>query len=278
LKPKFAIQTRSMRGTILAIGLCTCLMAAKPKFMSAGTIGPTYGPPLTAAQVVSRMVETNRLRREVLRGYTSLRNYHLELRGLIHLRANMEVKMTYRSGVKDFTILSQSGSAYVRNHVFKRLLEAESQASQQDEKRQVAITPENYNFELAGYERDGDGHNYILKVTPKVKRKFLFQGFIWVNDQNFSIVRIEGQPAKTLSWWTPKVNFVYRYKRVGDFWLPELNETVTDVRVFGRSILTIQYKDYNVTDALDVKSIIPLKPVSSERVPMVLIPPSPPRE
>src|SRR5579875_2485080 len=267
-----------MKTAILAIVLCPCLMAAQPHLLAAGTIAPAYGPPLTAAQVVSRMVETNRLRREVLRGYTSVRNYSLELRGLIHLRASMEVKMTYHSGVKQFTIISQSGSAYVRNHVFKRLLEAENQASQRDESRQVAITPENYDFELAGYERDGDGHNYILKVTPKVKRKFLFQGFIWVNDQNFSIVRIEGQPAKAISFSTLKVNLVYRYKREGDFWLPEMNEPEKDVRVFGRSILTIQYKDYNVTDALDVKSIIPLKPVSSDRAPMVLIPPSPPRE
>jgi len=278
LKRESANQTFSMKTAILAIVLCPCLMAAQPHLLAAGTIEPAYGPPLTAAQVVSRMVETNRLRREVLRGYTSVRNYSLELRGLIHLRASMEVKMTYHSGVKQFTIISQSGSAYVRNHVFKRLLEAENQASQRDESRQVAITPENYDFELAGYERDGDGHNYILKVTPKVKRKFLFQGFIWVNDQNFAIVRIEGQPARMLSWWTPKVNFVYRYKRVGDFWLPALNETVTNVRIFGRSLLTIQYKDYNVTDALDIKSVVPLKPVSNDRTPVVLVPPSPARE
>lgn len=276
------IPTLNFRRVILSItiGLCTCLFSLTPNLRAAETNQQTLDPPLTAGQVVSRMVEMSDLRTEALRGYTSLRTYHLELHGVIHLRADMEVKMTYRyPGVKEFTIISESGSAYVRDHVFKRLLEAENQASQKDENRRVAITPENYDFELAGYERDGDGHDYILKVTPRVKKKFLFQGFIWVNDQNFAIVRIDGQPAKALSWWTTKVNFVYRYKRVGEFWLPALNETVTNVRVFGRSLLTIQYKDYNLTEALNVKSAVPLRPVSSNGAHnMILIPPSPARE
>lgn len=226
------------------------------------------------------MVEMNKRRTQALRTYTSLRSYDLELHGLIHLHARMKVKMTYHyPGDKDFTILSESGSAFMRNHVLKRLIKAEDQASRRGEHRQISITPHNYDFQLAGYEHTAQGDRYILKVTPKAKRKYLFKGRIWVSAQNFAIVRIAGQPAKTLSWWTPKVNFVYRYRKVGDFWFPALNKTVTHVRIFGRSLLMIRYDDYDLTDARNFQPYTPVRLLLSDRMrKTALIPPSPEHE
>jgi hypothetical protein len=240
----------------------------------------TMDPPLTVSQVVSRMVETNRLRTEALRRYTSVRSYHLELRGLLHKEADMKVKMTYQwPGKKDFTVLSESGSAFMRKHVLKRLIEAENEASARSEHRQSAITPQNYDFELAGYEHNAQGQFYILAAVPREKRKFLFTGRIWVNARNFAIMRIEGQPATTLSWWTTKVNFVYQYKKFGEFWLPALNKTVTQVRIFGRSLLTIKYQDYDFAEALNVEALEPVKlPLRDYTPDSVLIPPSPSSE
>ena len=271
-----------MRKAILAIGagLGAFLFSAMLSLRAAESNAGTIESPPTTSQVVNRMVEMNDRRAEALRGYTSLRTYHLELHGVLKLHADMEVKMTYRyPGDKDFTIVSQSGSAYIRNHVLKRLIEAENESSHQNETRRVAITPENYDFELVGYELDGRDGYYILQVTPKAKRKYLFKGRIWVGDRDYAIVRIDGQPAKPPSWWTPKVHFVAQYKRVGDFWLPASNKSVTSVRVFGRSLLTIQYKDYDVTSASNVQPLPPVRLLSRDRTPeRLLIPPSPANE
>jgi hypothetical protein len=240
------------------LGLWICVLLAGPNVNAAESTAEVIAAPLTASQVVSRMGEMNERRAEALRGYTSVRSYHLELHGMIKLHADMEVKMAYHyPGDKDFTILSESGSGYIRDHVLKRLIKAENESSHQGENRQVAITPENYDFELAGYEPQGKDGYYILKVTPRVKRKYLFKGRIWIDDQNFAIVRIEGEPAKAPSWWTTKVNFVAQYKRVGDFWLPAVNKSVTSVRVFGQSLLTIEYKDYSLSGVTDVHSAVP---------------------
>jgi hypothetical protein len=243
------------------LGLLACTLLAGPNVGAAESSGKTMDSPLTAAQVVRRMVETTKRRTDALRSYTSVRSYHLELRGLLHKKAEMKVKMTYQwPGKKDFTVLSQSGSAFMRKHVLKRLIAAENAASGRNEHRQSAITPRNYDFELAGYENDGQEHFYILKARPRAKRRFLFKGRIWVNVRNFAIMRIEGQPATTLSWWTTKVNFVYQYRKVGEFWLPALNETVTHVRIFGRSFLTIEYQDYDFAKPLRVKAQSPAVP------------------
>src|ERR1700687_59024 len=50
--------------------------------------------PPTARQVVKRMVEMNRRRAEALRRYTSIREYHLELKGFVHKRADLVAKMS----------------------------------------------------------------------------------------------------------------------------------------------------------------------------------------
>lgn len=261
----------------IGLGITLCLFAAEAVLKAAESPAGTFDSPLTTSQVVSRMVEMNHRRTQALRDYTSLRSYHLELHGLIHIHADMVVRMTYHyPGRKEFTILSESGSAFMRNHVLKRLIEAENHASSREEHRQVSITPQNYNFDLVGYQDDSRTPYYILEVTPKVKRKYLFKGRIWVSAKNFAIIRIIGQPAKSLSWWTTKVNFVYMYKKVGEFWFPALNRTVTHVRIFGRSLLTINYKDYDLIRARNVQPLTPVKVLSSDRQQDVsLIPPRP---
>ena len=252
----------------IGITVCICALLAAAEAGGAESNAKAVEAPLNTEQVVRRMVETNHRRTEALRDYSSVRTYHLELRGLLHLEADMKVKMTYQwPGKKDFTVLSQSGSAFMRQHVLKKLIEAENEASGRNEHRQSAITPQNYHFELTGYEDDSEGHYYILQAVPKAKRRFLFKGRIWVNAQNFAITRIEGQPAKSLSWWTTKVDFVYRYKKVGSFWLPASNKTVTQVRIFGRSFLTIDYKNYNLPEPLQVKAQKPVKLLLSDQAP-----------
>ena len=260
----------------LGFGIATFLFSSGLSLKAAGSDPATIEFPLTTSQVVNRMVEMNERRANALRAYTSVRTYHLELHGILNLRADMEVKMTYRyPGEKDFTVLSQSGSAYICNHVLKRLIEAENESSHRNEVRQAAIAPENYDFELVGYEHDGKDGYYILQGTPKVNRKYLFKGRIWVDDRDYAIARIEGQPAKPPSWWTTKVNFVAQYERVGDFWLPASNKSVTSVRVFGRSLLTIMYKDYDLTSTANNQPVVPGTAPSENAASMALVPPSP---
>jgi hypothetical protein len=45
------------------------------------------------------------------------------------------------------------------------------------------------------------------------------------------------------------VDFVRRYQKIGEFWLPLKNESITHVRIFGKNILTIDYDQYEITQA-----------------------------
>ncbi len=63
------------------------------------------------------------------------------------------------------------------------------------------------------------------------------------------MVRMEGEPAKNPSWWTKRNAIHVTYEKIGKFWLPARNETNTQVRILGSSLLTIVYRDYEILNA-----------------------------
>ena len=214
----------------------------------------TASVPLTADEVINHVVTMNEVRAKALASYSSLRTYHLECHCLSHKKADMVVRADYQSpNTKVFTIISESGSGTVRNKVFKKLLEAEQESMQAENQQRSAITPDNYTFQLSDYQKTDKDEFYVLDAQPRSKNKFLFRGRIWVNTKDFAITRVEGQPAVNPSWWTLKTDFKRGYRKIGDFWLPESNESETKVRIFGTAVLTITYGQYEITPAHDTK-------------------------
>lgn len=227
------------------IGLLVCLFLAETVANVSFAQEPVS--PLTADQVVQKMLERNEQRARALESYRGTRIYQLEYHGLSRKSAELVVAMTYRrADEKKFCILSESGSALLQGRVLKRLLEAEAEAMQAEQRRQTAMGPENYEFRLVAYERILDQDFYVLEVKPRIKNKFLFRGRIWVEGQDFAVARMEGEPAKNPSWWTKRNVIHVTYAKVGEFWLPARNETNTQVRIVGRSYLTIVYQDYEI--------------------------------
>jgi outer membrane lipoprotein-sorting protein len=204
---------------------------------------------LTADQVVERLSRMNSLRTEALLSYSSVREYHLVLDGIIHKSADMVVKMTYHwPDQKDFTIISESGSSIMRGRVLKEILKAEEESMKEENRRRTALNPENYEFSLAGVEGAPVPTAYILNATPRVKNRFLFKGKLWVDAKDFAVTRIECEPAKNPSWWTKKNDITYTYQKLGGFWLPAHTQSLTEVRIFGHTELNIVYKDYDLMD------------------------------
>ncbi|MBV8051319.1 MAG: hypothetical protein JOZ80_09035 [Acidobacteriaceae bacterium] len=210
----------------------------------------TVSAPLTADEVIQRVVVMNELRAKALDTYSSVRSYHLECHCLSHKKADMVVRADYKApDQKEFTVLSESGSGTVRNKVFKKLLEAEQESMREENQQRSAITPENYSFRLSDYQKTDSGEFYVLEAKPRTKNKFLIRGRLWVNASDFAVTRVEGEPAMNPSWWTEKTDFQRSYQKIGDFWLPGSNESTTKVRVFGTAVLTITYGEYQITAA-----------------------------
>ncbi len=212
-----------------------------------------YCSPVGAAaspteQIVARMMELDGLLTPQLREYTSVRRYVLENKR-ISKRAEMTVRVKFRyPGHKEFEVISEQGSGTIRKRVFRKMLDSEIEASRDGLRDATQITPRNYTFRLIGSEELAGRKSFVLEVTPKTKNKYLFQGKVWVDAEDYGIARIEGTPAQNPSVWVRKTSFVHRYEKNGPFWLAVSTTSSTDVWVFGRTELLIEYSGYRINE------------------------------
>lgn len=198
----------------------------------------------SADDIVAKMLAADAERQAALRGYTASRRYVLENKNH-NKRAEMMVRMIcQQDGSKEFEVVSSDGWGAVRKHVFPRLLEAETDASRPGSRDRSRIIPENYAFQLSGMGTVHDRLAYVISIEPKTPNKYLARGTIWVDAEEFAILRVEGEPAKSPSFWTKKVHFVHDYNKTGPFWFPVTDRSLTDVRIFGSTEMTIEYFDY----------------------------------
>lgn len=204
--------------------------------------------PLTAEQVVRKLEEKNLERAAALREFQGSRVYRMRYRGFPGNRdAEMVVTIDYHApDAKKFSIISQSGSKFIINRVFKKLLEGEQEAASEENRRRTALDTTNYHFSLTGYETTPQGSRYILEVVPKTNNKFLYRGRVWIDAHDFAVTRIEVEPAKNPSFWIKKSQIRHEYVKLGDFWLPAENHTESWIRLGGQADLSIEYKDYRV--------------------------------
>jgi hypothetical protein len=202
---------------------------------------------LSASEVVGRMLEMDDARAAALERYCSQRRY-VAANPRFSQRAEVLVEESYtRSGQRVFQVLSASGSSTVRRKVIEELIKAEADAGK--DREQARFTPQNYTFTLTGSEEIDGRSCYVLEVTPRASKKYLMRGRIWVDGSDFAVVRIEGSPAKNPSFWTRRVSFIRRYEKHGPFWLPASVESRSDIRIAGKSTLSIEYFQYRIQEA-----------------------------
>jgi hypothetical protein len=149
--------------------------------------------------------------------------------------------------------VSEDGWKAAHKHVLRKMLESESETSRPEARVKSRINPENYDFNMAGTEVIGGRTAYVLEVSPKRKDKYLFHGRIWVDAEDYALVRAEGSPAKNPSFWTKSTHFVQIYEKSGPLWFPRSTQSVTDAHIFGTTDVNIEYFDYapKTTHALD---------------------------
>jgi len=123
-------------------------------------------------------------------------------------------------------------------------LEAETEASRPGNPEDSRITPQNYSFSMLRMDEVESRKAYVISVSPKKQEKYLIRGTIWVDAEDFAIVRMEGEPAKNPSFWIKNVQFTHKYEKHGQFWLAASDNSVSDARVFGLTELRIDYFDY----------------------------------
>lgn len=248
---------------VAVLTLCATSFAWQPCRVAAesatGTPKESMGKPaLTAEEIVRRLEEKNAERLAALHKFQSTRVYRLQYHGFFGTRqAEAVVTFNYVSpDGREFQVISQSGSKFIIDHVIKGLIDGERESATEENRRRTALNARNYNFTLAAEETARDPSQYVLHLNPKNDNKFLYRGKIWVDARDFAVTRIEAEPAKSPSFWVKRSDVHHRYEKVGNFWLPAENETDSWIRLGGHALLSIEYKDYKITEAAPLEPIV----------------------
>jgi hypothetical protein len=211
------------------------------------------------AEIVARMLEKNKERLAALEHYESERTYKVEYKGTGgEHHAELEVRMVYTGpNQKQFTVESESGSKFLCEKVLRKLVEGEREAAAKSNQMQMTLGPNNYDAAMVGEEvvatTGGPVRTWVLQVAPKVDNKFTYRGKVWVSEDDYAVVKIQGEPAKSPSWWINQAAFESDYVRRSGVWLPEKNVSSSHVRLGGEATLTIEYGTYPVVTARALK-------------------------
>ncbi len=226
-------------GGLRQIGVVLLLLAPGLRAQTAG---------LTLEEVLARLSANDKTRTATLKQYSSERRYTLR-NHRFGTSAELGLRMQFRQpGAKTFEIVSQSGSRVIRERVLKRIVKAELEAARPEIQAATTISSRNYSFRLLTTETLAGRRCYVLETIPRVPNKYLFRGRVWIDGEDFAVSRIEGSPALNPSFWVKRTTFVHEYRKFDSFWLPVSNRSTTEVRLFGRTEVGVDYFGYRINE------------------------------
>ena len=135
------------------------------------------------------------------------------------------------------------------------LINSEIAAAAGKEHHDSAISADNYSLNLLGEQQLGPYRCFIAEAVPKRKDKYLFEGKLWIDVDDYAVVRIEGHPARKLSFWIQRADFVRQYQKIDGFWLPQKDQTFVQVRLYGKKVLSIEHQNYVVNGAQNKEAL-----------------------
>lgn len=190
--------------------------------------------------IVAHMIAARQENQSRMRSYVIKRDYQL-LDKQEQPKAQVIASIAYQPpNQKQYNIESSSGG--IGGKVLRDIVQKETETTQEDSRKE--ISPRNYEFQLAGQEIV-DGRNcYVVSLTPRRDEKDLIRGKIWVDAVDYRIHRLEGNPAKSPSWWIRDLHILVVFASVDGMWLRTFTQAVADVRFKGKYVMQSRDVEY----------------------------------
>ncbi len=207
--------------------------------LAAADVPLNYASPENLKNVISRYVAAQQVQQDALRGARMEVDIDAQLPRLEKRGTLKVLRMISRFGKISFNQIGQFiGDPVVKKEVIGKYLELEQN---EREKGTIAITPENYKFQINAIITEQGKQTYIFALTPKRKAVGLFKGELWLDGTTGMPLKETGQMVKSGSAWLKSIRFVRDYEmRDGISILKHLQSTV-DVRLIGKAELSANY-------------------------------------
>ena len=185
-----------------------------------------------------------------LAAYTVTEHYVL-FRGKdeTHPAAEMLVKTTYRKQTgKSYDIVSQSGSSIWRSEVLGTLLDNEKRMSQPGNVETALINSSNYEMTLDpdARERLNDRDCLVLDITPRRTSQYLFNGKLWVDPQDYSIVQLKGTASKSAFFLASAAQVIRQYGEMSGLPMATHAQAISGSSLLGQTVVKIDYTNYQL--------------------------------
>lgn len=182
-------------------------------------------------------------------GYQVTREYQLAPASSTTSDSEVVVEVQFRPpSSKDYAIEKSSGSGRGLK-IVRKILDHEVEQAKNNQPRN-AVTGENYSFTYLGEAAIEGQPCFRLGLIPKRKDSELIAGEALVDERTFLIRQIEGQLAKTPSWWLKDVHVKISFAGIDGNWVQTGVEAVADVRLLGAEKLTSRTLDYRSAEVM----------------------------
>jgi hypothetical protein len=214
--------------------------------------GTGAAPDLVREASVIRGVDQAEVARETkLAGYSVTGHYTVRS-NRFQTSAEMTVSIVYRKGAgKSYQVLSRSGSSVLQTRVLDRLVQEEQEMSRGDIRQHVVVTSANYKMKLISKEPVVGRPCEVLELSPLTKSPHLLKGRAWVDVEDHSLVRIEGKPAASVSFWAGRPTIIREYEKIEEFSMAKQSHALADTLLLGKTELTIEYSGYKITTSAE---------------------------
>ena len=142
-----------------------------------------------------------------------------------------------------YQVSAEGGNAYIREKVLRGVLDGEKEVIARGEATRSSLVGDNYTFQAKGI---GDDGLVTVMVSPRRQERTLVSGHMFLAPGG-RLVRLQGQLAKSPSFWIRSVAIVRTYDRIAGRVMPVAMESQAQMRMFGRATLhmTYQYSHIN---------------------------------
>jgi len=216
----------------------------------------------TGSQAVTTSVDSSDPYKDIIRGidnavqnrentvasYTVQEHYAIYRNGEEKPSAEMTVQTMYKRGLgKEFTTLSQSGSGLLRGAIIEKILASEKEMSGPSVRDSVLVNSSNYEFVPEPGKVDYANRQCIV-VDLKARRKsqHLFNGKAWYDASDFSVVRLEGTPAQSVSFFAGDSSVDREYQKVDGVPMAVHAEAHSHSFLLGTTVLKVDSTNYQI--------------------------------
>ena len=225
---------------ILAVASCSTLQAQ-------AQIPPKPAEP-GSAEIIQGIDDAVHRRELAVAGYTVKDHYAIYRNGEAKPSAEMTVQTVFKRGAgKTITTLSQSGSGLLRSQVIEKVIAGEKEMSTGNIRDTVLVTSANYEMTPDTAKVQFNGKDcYVVALKARRKNPHVFNGKAWVDAADFSVVRLEGSPTQSPSFFAGDSTMARDYAKFDGIPMAIRAEAHSHSFLLGDTVLKIESTEYQI--------------------------------